>query len=61
MIFELSTRVAPRDALEAAAAARAFLSTHGLDLTGEQRTKTKTALEFFARELGRETAPPTAS
>ncbi len=60
MIFELSTRAAPRDALRAAAEARAFLSTRGVDLTGEQRTKTKTALEFFARELDQGTAPPIA-
>ena len=27
---------------------RAFLSQKGIDLTGEQQTKTKTALEYFA-------------
>ena len=26
---------------------RAFLSEKGIDLTGEQQTKTKTALEYF--------------
>jgi hypothetical protein len=29
---------------------RAYLGKHGVDLTGEQQTKTKTALEFFAGE-----------
>ena len=28
--------------------ARAFLDSHGIDLTGEQTTKTRTALEYFA-------------
>jgi hypothetical protein len=37
--------------MQVAAEARAFLSSHGVDLTGEQQTKTKTALEFFAGEL----------
>jgi hypothetical protein len=31
--------------------ARAYLSGHGVNLAGEQQTKTKTALEFFAGEL----------
>jgi hypothetical protein len=30
---------------------KAYLGTHGIDLGGEQQTKTKTALEFFANEL----------
>ena len=31
--------------------ARAFLESRGLDLSGEQQTKTHTALELFASEL----------
>ena len=31
--------------------AKAFLHTRGIDLSGEQRTKTKTALEFFSAQL----------
>ena len=31
--------------------ARVYLSERGIDLSGEQQTKTKTALEFFAKEL----------
>jgi hypothetical protein len=51
MILELSTKAAPGEALQVAAEARALLTSKGIDLSGEQRTKTKTALEFFAREL----------
>jgi hypothetical protein len=50
-ILELSTKCAPSDALEVAANSRAFLASRGVDLGGEQQTKTKTALEFFAKEL----------
>ena len=46
-IVELSTKALPSDAFQAAAETRAFLSGHGVDLEGEQQTKTKTALEFF--------------
>lgn len=47
-ILELSTKAAPSDAFQAAAETRAYLSEHGVDLTAEQQTKTKTALKFFA-------------
>jgi hypothetical protein len=49
-ILELSTRSIPGEALQAAAEARAFLVERGLDLSGEQRTKTRTALEFFSSQ-----------
>ena len=32
---------------------RDYLTAQGLDLRGDQQTKTKTALEFFSRELRR--------
>jgi hypothetical protein len=51
MILELSTKALPNEALQVAGEARALLTSRGIDLTGEQRTKTKTALEFFSREL----------
>ena len=35
-----------------AAEARAFLLSLGVDLTSEQQTKTKTALEFFSSATG---------
>jgi hypothetical protein len=50
-ILELSTKCKPADALDVAVEARAFLTEQGVDLGGEQQTKTKTALKFFAREL----------
>jgi hypothetical protein len=51
MILELSTKALPGEAIQVAGEARALLSTKGIDVSGEQRTKTKTALEFFSREL----------
>jgi hypothetical protein len=50
-IFELSTKCLPSEAFQIAAEARVFLSKHGVDVSGEQQTKTRTALEFFAAEL----------
>jgi hypothetical protein len=49
-ILELSTKCAPTEAFQVAVEARAFLTARGVDLGGEQQTKTKTALEFFSRE-----------
>jgi hypothetical protein len=53
-ILELSTKCAPDQAFQVAAETRAFLTKQGVDLTGEQQTKTKTALRFFSRTLGTE-------
>ncbi len=50
-IIELSTKCAPSEAFQVAAESRAFLTSHGIDLGGQQETKTKKALEFFARKL----------
>jgi hypothetical protein len=50
-IVELSTKCLPNEAFDVAAETRAFLEGHGIETTGEQHTKTKTALEFFANEL----------
>jgi hypothetical protein len=47
-ILELSTKCAPADAMDVARKTRAFLERHGVNLTGEQQTKTKTALEYFS-------------
>jgi hypothetical protein len=47
-IVELSTKAKPDEAFQVAAEARAFLLSLGVDLTSEQQTKTKTALEFFS-------------
>jgi hypothetical protein len=53
-ILELSAKAPPSEAFQAAAELRAFLAAKGLDVSGEQQTKTKTALEFFAAELSGE-------
>ena len=47
-ILELSTKCAPTEALDVATRAKGFLIDQGIDVTGEQQTKTRTALEFFA-------------
>ena len=49
-ILELSTRCATTEAFQVAAETRAFLLAHGVDLSGEQETKTRKALEYFAQE-----------
>ncbi len=54
MILELSTKCAPSEAFQVAAETRAFLTQRGIDLTGEQETKTKKALEYFSKQLQEE-------
>jgi hypothetical protein len=51
MILELSTKCAPSEAFQVAAETKAFLAGKGVDLTGEQETKTKKALEYFSARL----------
>jgi hypothetical protein len=46
-ILELSTKCRPDETFQVAAEAKAFLAARGIDLTAEQQTKTRTALEFF--------------
>jgi hypothetical protein len=50
-VLELSTRCTTSDAFEAAAQVRAFLVDRGVDLSGEQQTKTRKALQFFAATM----------
>jgi hypothetical protein len=50
-ILELSTKCTPADAVQVAADTRAYLDKRGVNLTGEQQTKTATALKFFSAEL----------
>jgi hypothetical protein len=50
-ILELSTKCAPSEMFQAAVEARAYLGRRGVDLTGEQQTKTKAALRFFSKQL----------
>jgi hypothetical protein len=50
-ILELSTKCSTSEAFQVAAETRAFLINRGVELQGEQQTKTRTALEFFSKEL----------
>jgi hypothetical protein len=47
-ILELSGKCHPSAVFQVAVESRAFLASQGVDLSGEQQTKTKTALEFFS-------------
>ena len=47
-VLELSTRCGTSEAFQVAAEARSYLTMHGIDLSGEQQTKTRKALEYFA-------------
>jgi hypothetical protein len=51
-ILELSTKCEPSEAFQVAAEARAFLASRDIQLDSEQQTKTRTALEFFSKQLG---------
>ena len=51
MILELSTKCIPSETFQVAAETRAFLTQKGVELTGEQQTKTKKALEYFSTRL----------
>jgi hypothetical protein len=48
-ILELSTKCLPNEAFQVAAEGRAYLTSKGIDLDGEQQTKTRRALEYFTR------------
>jgi len=50
-ILELSTKCEPGEAFQVAAETRAFLASKGVDLGSEQQTKTRSALEFFSKQL----------
>jgi hypothetical protein len=47
-ILELSTKCLPEEAFRVAAETRAFLGQRDIDLTGDQETKTRRALQLFA-------------
>ena len=50
-ILELSAKCTPADAFTAAAEAKAFLASRGVDLSAPQQTKTRTALDLLASRL----------
>ena len=47
-ILELSTKCAPAETFHAGRRGRHSSAKQGLDLSGEQETKTRKALEFFS-------------
>ena len=49
-ILELSTKCPPSEMFQAAAEARGYLADKGVDLSGQQQAKTKTALDFFVKQ-----------
>lgn len=56
-ILELSTKCPPEQMLNVAVEVRQRLEEQGIETSGEQQTKTRTALEFFSSEL-RAQGPP---
>ena len=50
-VAELSTKCPPGQGIDVAMKVRGFLEGKNLDLSGDQQTKTRTALEFFSAEL----------
>jgi hypothetical protein len=50
-ILELSTKCAPAEMFQVANEARGYLTEKGIDVGGEQTTKTATALGYFAEHL----------
>jgi hypothetical protein len=47
-ILGLSTRCDSAEAFQVAAELRVYLAAHGVDLGGDQQTKTRKALAYFA-------------
>ena len=56
MLLELSTKCAPGEAFQVAAETKSFLHESGIDVGGEQETKTRKALEFFSARLREESS-----
>jgi len=50
-ILELSTKCEPSEAFQVAAETRAYLASRGIDLGSEQQMKTRTAMEYFSKQL----------
>jgi hypothetical protein len=50
-ILELSTKCLPNEAFQVVAETRAFLGSRGINLTGDQQTKTRTALDYYSHLL----------
>jgi len=50
-ILELSTKTVPAEALQTAASMRKYLKERNIEVSDQQQTKTRTALEFYVAEL----------
>jgi hypothetical protein len=50
-ILELSTKCKPREAVHTALELRAHLAARGVEISGKQHTKTRTALNYFSKQL----------
>jgi hypothetical protein len=55
-ILELSTKCLPGEGLRVALEVREFLEERGIEMSGQQQTKTKAALQFFSAELAAQSA-----
>jgi hypothetical protein len=51
MLLELSTKCMPSEAFQVMVETRTFLTKRGVDLSGDQETKTKKALQFYSKRL----------
>jgi hypothetical protein len=51
MLLELSTKCTPSEAFQVMLETRTLLTERGVDLSGDQETKTKKALEFYSQRL----------
>jgi hypothetical protein len=51
MLLELSTKCLPAEAFQVMLETRTFLTKRGINLSGDQETKTKKALEFYSKRL----------
>jgi len=50
-VLELSTKAPPAEAVQVGLEMREFLTDKGIEIGGEQQTKTRTALEYFSSHL----------
>ncbi|MET0772436.1 MAG: adenylate cyclase [Candidatus Limnocylindrales bacterium] len=55
-VLEVSLKCLPSDAFQVAAETRAYLASRGIDITGEQQTKTRKALSYFGGLAAEEAA-----
>ena len=49
--LEISTKCEPREAFQVSTELKAYLKSVGIDLTGNQQTKTRAAMEFYKPEV----------